>query len=428
MAQSASSRSLFARICQHQDSNASPSNVRDVIHVADVFLYPEGTVRCPECGAAVRADAAFCPNCGAPIAASNSMPQASATEPAPQVTVPAPPPAPAAAPVERGQNRAPAIALAVVAVVALAVAFVVFVLPSLGGGDVPGGGDAVVTGAGQTVPFLLHIDGFDEDSTSIPLRVRRVADGQEQIAYVGIGTGFNLEEGEYEVSVAASPISSSGVLYEVPDTVYSVTVAEDGVVIEPSREMTFTPKDPAMVSQEELEAAHSYAQQDPRDDGRADRLASLAEQRRSEAAEDASSQREAIALEFVQLYYTNAQIEDEAYPDGTHDVSAIRTWHDDCLAYIAPGSDLYRNFNVTDYQEAQDLYAQGDIAWGFIEAWSVCRDAEIVSVAGDTVTVHVTFDAGNGAYMEGAAPIATNMTVTFDENNMIVGLATDGYA
>lgn len=138
-----------------------------------------------------------------------------------------------------------------------------------------------------TMPVVAEY--LTDEGSRIAVRVNgTAADGTmvDKQAYVSHkGEGLEVSAGTYEVSVIASPISAEGILYEVPEDVWAVVVADDG---------TATPADAeaqleleviaaADVTDEQIEAALAWIRNDPERRDVAEKLGQAARDRRDDA-------------------------------------------------------------------------------------------------------------------------------------------------
>ena len=156
----------------------------------------------------------------------------------------------------------------------------------------------VVTQKELIVP--VQASGLDESGSRIPVHVKGLTSGGmsvDQNGYVNHeGKGLSLEQGTYEVSVVGSPISSSGVIYNVPTTSATVEVsAEGGSSYTTGTLLALTPVDAASVTDEQIEAARQWVAGDSERSAFADHLVETVRQKRDtaqRAATGASAKKE----------------------------------------------------------------------------------------------------------------------------------------
>ena len=134
----------------------------------------------------------------------------------------------------------------------------------------------------------VQVSGLDASGSRIPVHVKGLTSGGTAVEQDGFvnneGKGLTLEQGMYEVTAIGSPISSSGVLYNLPATGVSVEVsAEGGSSYTMSASLTLAPVDAASVTDEQIEAARQWILKDPERSVLADQLAEAARQRRAAA-------------------------------------------------------------------------------------------------------------------------------------------------
>ena len=134
----------------------------------------------------------------------------------------------------------------------------------------------------------VQVSGLDASGSRIAVHVKGMTSGGtsvDQSGYVNNeGKGLKLEQGMYEVTVVGSPISSSGVIYNLPSTGVSVEVsAEGGSSYAMGSVLALTPIDAASVTDEQIEAARQWILNDPEHSATADQLAEAARQRRAAA-------------------------------------------------------------------------------------------------------------------------------------------------
>ncbi len=197
---------------------------------------------CPNCGCEIEEGTAFCPQCGQGVeGASASQPVAStpvadskaagsfepAAESTPTISS-APEPASASKPDPKTHRRrniiiAIAVALAVVAVGA--------------GGALWWKTDSDAKAAFESshsmhaVIIPVSAPGFDSADTRVPVQVTGTdLDGSavDLQSYIGAdGSGLELQQGDYVITVEASPLTDDGTVYAVPATSIQITLGSD---------------------------------------------------------------------------------------------------------------------------------------------------------------------------------------------------------
>lgn len=227
-------------------------------------------MKCPKCGSEVSAAARFCTVCGArldkgdgaaaaaaPEAASKAAPTAPAQALPPDQTISAPVQLPSdqvsvPAPAKRRDPRKVAVASLVVAALAVVVTCGAFIWKSASD-------RAAYDEAHRTYQVTLRIEAEGLDTrtgTKVPIRVSGTDfEGQkvEQTAYVGTGADLELMRGDYQLSVAASPISAQGTIYRVDGVGGKVSVSGGGAADGPELKLAAIPA--AEVTDAQLDAA-----------------------------------------------------------------------------------------------------------------------------------------------------------------------------
>ena len=150
----------------------------------------------------------------------------------------------------------------------------------------------LVTQSEIVVP--VQASGLDASGSRIAVHVKGLSSGGATVEKDGFvnheGKGLSLEQGMYEVTVVGSPISSTGVIYNLPATGVSVEVtAQGGSSYTTSASLALTPVDAASVTDEQIEAARQWILNDPERASSADQLAEAARQRRAAAQKAAES-------------------------------------------------------------------------------------------------------------------------------------------
>lgn len=112
---------------------------------------------------------------------------------------------------------------------------------------------------------MPQVEGVSQ-GTRIPLTVRGAdLDGNavDEMRYVNWdGTGLELAQGSYTLTVAASPIGSDGTLFQVPADTLSVQVTRDQADLTGAGTLTFTEIPAAEVTDDQINAAAQYASGD----------------------------------------------------------------------------------------------------------------------------------------------------------------------
>jgi len=143
------------------------------------------------------------------------------------------------------------------------------------------------------VLFSTSCPGLDADGTRIPLVVRgTTAEGEaiDRVCYIEPdGTGLNVAAGTYELTVSASPISSSGTLYRLPASPISLAVGDPELalgIVSVEDSLTLEPLSDGEYTEEGIAAAVECARGD---EARANVVDDLAERARQHLSYDASS-------------------------------------------------------------------------------------------------------------------------------------------
>lgn len=292
---------------------------------------------CPSCGASVQPGEAFCPSCGVRLSGSRVI--AHTAQPAEGVrqdspldrtvvdmaresAIPAavlrgegpgdpippgstgPMPRPVSAQPDAAEDQKPkksAVKIAGIAVGVIAAAAVV------GGGIwyvVDQQNRTQIAEQQQTdeiarsvhpVTVAVSAPGWDTTagSSRLPVHITGTAgDGSQvdEVQYVASdGTGIRLAQGTYQLAVAASPIAADGTIFTVPETAISLTFTSEDTdsAIDATAQGAFALQaiDALDVTDDQIEAAYTYASQDTGDGAaNADVLRSAAVQRRDDAA------------------------------------------------------------------------------------------------------------------------------------------------
>ena len=168
------------------------------------------------------------------------------------------------------------------------------------------------------VTLPLYVPDLDVRGSRVPVKVTgTLSDGTafDQDAFVSNdGKGLRLSPGTYETYVLGSPISAAGVMYVIPDTHITVTVADDLTVsYEPVVYMTFGVLGALDVSDEQIEQARAFILNDPDRMQYADTLAAAVRERRSDAQKEieAANAARQEAVRVVAEQRENAQTQNE---------------------------------------------------------------------------------------------------------------------
>lgn len=238
---------------------------------------------CNNCGAELDGDALFCTQCGAPVDRGGQ--EVSAAEPAPATeetlatgTVPAPQTTPASQPAPSTQLAHAAGEQEAWDTAHSSHALKVCVMST--GWDTSSGASKLP----------VHVTGTDLDGNDV-----------DEVAYVdSAGDGISLVQGDYTLSVAASPLGSEGDVWGVPQGTIQVTVGDalgkdEPVDVSGDAQIPLgDPLDAADVTDDQIAAARDYAKKGGSETpDAADALANTATTRR----DDAAQKRRAEALE-----------------------------------------------------------------------------------------------------------------------------------
>lgn len=270
--------------------------------------------RCPSCGAAVEPGARFCTSCGAAVRPSHA---GSGSQASPDVTIADPARAAriresASAPaLDRdeatgGANHAhPYKKVAIIVVCAVAVAaFVGAGVWYMADRQAQQEAARAMAEAAYDVTVSVDAEGWDtsQGASRLPLHVVGAnADGTavDDVCYVDSnGEGLLLVQGEYDVSIAASPIAADGTVYTIDGASQHLSfVAEDAAAGElPACSFSLAPVAAAEVTDDQIDAAWRYAADDASEGAPdAQALRTAAEKRRDDAARAAEAARQEAA-------------------------------------------------------------------------------------------------------------------------------------
>lgn len=270
--------------------------------------------RCPSCGAAVEPGARFCTSCGAAVRPSHAEPGPQAS---PDVTIADPvraarirESAPASA-LEQDEGDSGANHAHPYKKVAIMAACAVVVAALVGAGvwyvaDRQAQQEAAqaMAEAAYDVTVSVDAEGWDtsQGASRLPLHVVGAdADGStvDDVCYVDSnGEGLLLVQGEYDVSIAASPIAADGTVYTIDGASQHLSfVAEDAAAGElPACSFSLAPVAAAEVTDDQIDAAWRYAADDASEDAPdAQALRTAAEKRRDDAVRAAEVAQEEAA-------------------------------------------------------------------------------------------------------------------------------------
>lgn len=151
----------------------------------------------------------------------------------------------------------------------------------------------------HAVTISFNVAGYTDQDTLIPIRAQGTdLDGitVDELFFVNAdGEGISLAKGDYTLSVAASPLTADGILYQDVSTTFDVVVPEDledGADVDAKSDVTFDMEKSTALDQttEMIDAAYDAAVQDPDQVEKADSLVEKARQVHDEAV--AAKQRE----------------------------------------------------------------------------------------------------------------------------------------
>ncbi|MCQ2751739.1 MAG: hypothetical protein MJ189_01375 [Coriobacteriales bacterium] len=122
------------------------------------------------------------------------------------------------------------------------------------------------------VPLIIDAESYDdENSTAIPVAItgKNVKNEDvDELQYVnGKGQGIELKKGQYCFSFVASPLCKSGIFYKCPQDLNDVKIDNslgDKPICDVLKDttLTFEIEDSASITDDELNAAYEYAQND----------------------------------------------------------------------------------------------------------------------------------------------------------------------
>lgn len=139
----------------------------------------------------------------------------------------------------------------------------------------------------QTHPIYVSIDaeGYSDKDTLIPLQISGTnLDGEEvsEVQFVDrIGTGIELMKGTYTLTIPASPLTSDGLLYKVPETSFCISLPNDlepGSPYDATEHITATLSKASALDETDamIQVAYDYALMDESQRAKADELHAVA--------------------------------------------------------------------------------------------------------------------------------------------------------
>ena len=160
------------------------------------------------------------------------------------------------------------------------------------------GGEA--KGPSSIVAIDVVIDGYSSEDTLIPVEISGTASNGEtfnEVQFVdAAGSGISVPVGSYLLTFPASPLTTDGILYEVPDDVFNLRIP-DGVpegssyhansVKAEFKRSTALDETDSMIEQ-----AHRYALMDESQASKANKLYSIAKDVHEKAVEEEKSKKE----------------------------------------------------------------------------------------------------------------------------------------
>ncbi len=292
--------------------------------------------------------------------------------------------------------------------------------------------------AERAVHLTVVAPNYTSDATRIPLEIKGTdLDGNsvDRTEYIGTDNpDLSLLQGDYTISVVASPILSDGSLYTVPETPVSVTVGEDDEATA-DQEIDLTPIDDATtVTDDQIAAAKAAASADPEDNGKAETLASAATKKRDDAvaAKKAAEEEAKRQAEEAAKQAALQQKQDErkqlavAYIKALHTTVQLPLPADD--AKLQQRDESEWEADVEQYLNASGLAQFNKGPWGdgkgpAMDAAEIVKDAQVTAQDGDTVTVSYQWAGTNGNKPGWSKETNTaSATITFDDNNKISGI------
>ena len=271
----------------------------------------------------------------------------------------------------------------------------------------------------RPVKFIVSATDYDSLATRIPLVITGVDLDGNEVQTEGFinaeGEGVSLMPGEYTVSIPASPILSTGLMYQLPSTTYSFRVPNnDQEVVQVDQAIVLIPLTMSDINEDMVNNAYNWAIKDTQ-------MASVAEEniaparqylediKQRQAEEERHrqlvEQRAPIAQSFVASFYTNVGFPDE---EDDSKVSVITNWTSVVAQYIAAGST-----------------ASSKISSGNGARFSYATHVNTVAVDDDTVTLDVEVVSGDTVKTGWTLNKSTKRIVcVFDYNNKITDFYT----
>ena len=266
-------------------------------------------------------------------------------------------------------------------------------------------------------PVLFTVNGvnYDTGGTRIPVHVTGTTVTGEEVnldTFVDAnGAGLYLLPGTYSLTVNATPIASTGMLYTIPTEPMDLYIAQGGAdAVRAAQAITLLPIDVTAVSEEMIENAYSWAATDADYPNRAAecRVAALNALAEAEHVRQAEAERAArralrpqLAQEFVSNYFTNVIFTDL---NDDSKIMGISNWGDVVMPYVAWGSGLANN-----------------IASNPLDGWYVTRSVSVAGQDDTSVTIRAEVasapDPHSGWTAQGWQ---VDVKCTFDDDNNIV--------
>ena len=268
--------------------------------------------------------------------------------------------------------------------------------------------------AARPIKFIVSATGYDSLATRIPLVVTGVDLDGNEVKTEGFinseGEGLSLSPGEYTVSIPASPILSTGLMYQLPNTTYSFRVPQNSKdVINVDQAIVLIPLTMADINEDMVNNAYNWGMKDTQmssvveaNIGPARQYLEEAKQRQAEAErhQQLVAQRAPIAQSFAASYFTNV-----GFPDSEDDskVSVITNWTSVAAQYIAAGSA-----------------ASNKLSGGNGARYSYATHVNTVAVDDETVTLDVNVITGDEVKVGWTLNESSKrITCVFDSNNKI---------
>ena len=213
---------------------------------------------CPGCGHDIPDEARFCPYCGSQIRRDTGR----------QATAPATPEATSiAVPGTDRDRKVERRRIAIIVSMCALALVLVFVLGVNFWGRMASSFDSVK----HEVTFRAVTTDLDENSSRIPAVITGTdAEGNDvhmELYLAREGADCELAPGSYHLKVQGSPISSTGLIFdltvsEIDFEVPSNLGPDEGYLVPTTQTLIFTPIEPAKVTDEEIEEAVEWARKD----------------------------------------------------------------------------------------------------------------------------------------------------------------------